>query len=232
LLFLNLSVAGQTTTSNEIVSDGHAVLKLAPDIAIFTITVDKEDDTELTAIKELNTEIQRLQQSLATQGFKKEQIKIAEYTIANERFGGEEQKKYRATNVLKIEFQLDNKVIDAFYAQLQTANHKDMDVTFETQLSAELEKNTRAKLVAAAIADAKTNAENIAKALNVKIQGVKKVSKYNDRVFEERSYLKSDLVAAASLKASPLPKTSFDQLDVEEKVLVEDITITFEIQKG
>ncbi|WP_298221041.1 SIMPL domain-containing protein [Flavobacterium sp.] len=232
LLFLNCSVDAQTNNSNEIVSDGHAVIKIAPDIAILTITVDKDNDSELTAIKDLNTEMQRLQQSLATIGFKKEHIKIAEYTISKDRYNGDEQKKYRATNVLRIVFPLDNRLIDAFYQQVQLANHKDTDVAFDTQLSSELENTIRLKLVAAAIADAKTNADNIAKALNVAIHGVKKVSKYNDRVFEDRSYKKSGLVAAACLvERSPNPKTAFDQLDVEEKELVEDITITFEIVK-
>jgi hypothetical protein len=43
------------------------------------------------------------------------------------------KKEYSATNTLSIDFALNNKVIEAFYQEIQNENLKDLDVEFETQ---------------------------------------------------------------------------------------------------
>lgn len=228
-----LDAFGQTNQTNEIVADGHATMKVLPDIACFIITVEKEDDIEKTAIKDLNTEIESLKQSLFKLGFTKEHIKISEYNITRDKYGNDGKKKYTATNVLNVRFKLNNQLIDAFYQQIQVANHKDMDIVFGTELSRTLEKEIKSKLVKTAIDDAKINAENIANALNVKISNVKKVTKYNETVFEDRRFRKSDMVAAASLTREAVvgSNSSFNSFEVDEKELSEEITIVFEISK-
>lgn len=233
LLFsiFTISAFSQTTSGNEISAEGSAKTKVKPDLANFRITVIKENLVEKTAIKELNEEIEKLQKILFSLGFSDKNIKIADYQISSSE-NSDNKKEYSATNSLSINFALDNKLIDAFYQQIQSENMKDLDVTFETQMSEELEKTTRQKLVQMAVLDAKSNAENIAKALDVKISNVKQVSKYNLRDLAV-SAMKVDQVRFNKplLAMAASAKTSFYKFEVEEKELEETITIVYEIVK-
>ena len=134
--------------------------------------------------------------------------------------------------MFQLNFALYNKIIEAFYQEIQSEDIKDLDVEFETFLSEELEKTSRLKLIQNAINDAKNNADNIAKALDVKIVNVKQVSKYalRDMVAYERvNEVKSGRVMAA---AASSPKTSFDKFEVEEKELEETINVIYWITKN
>lgn len=83
-----------------------------------------------------------------------------------------------------------------------------------------------------AVLDAKSNAENIAKALDVKISNVKQVSKYNLRDLAV-SAMKVDQVKfdKPMLSMAAGAQTSFNKFEVEEKGLQETITIVYEIAK-
>lgn len=234
LFFFAVSTATaytQTNNGNEIASEGNARVKVKPDLASFKITVEKQNLTEKNAVKDLNEEMEKVQKILLKIGFTEKNIKISNYTVSSTE-NEENQKEYSATNTLVINFALDNKLIEAFYQEIQNENIKDSDIQFETQISEELEKATRQKLVRLAITDARSNAENIAKALEVKISNVKQVSKYNLR--DNALYaLKADQVKFNKPMAAsaPSPKTSFDKFDVEEIELEETITIIYEIVK-
>ena len=229
ILFLSCFNSYSQTNTSEILADGSAITKVTPDVAFFIITVDKKNDSEKNAIRELNTEVQNLQQTLYKLGFTERNIRITSYNISSEE--NENKKSYNATNILRIEFPLNNQIIDGFYQEIQLANHKDMDITFGTELSTELEKNTRLKLVETAIEDAKRNAENIAKTLNVKIINVKSVSKFNERVFDNRRFDKSSIKTGYAPAVGSPSKSSFDKFQVEDKELEESINIVFEIGK-
>ena len=228
LLLFCFNSYSQTNTC-EIIADGNAITKVTPDIAFFIITVEKNNESEKNAIKELNTEVQNLQKTLYKLGFTEKNIRITSYNISSEE--NDNKKSYNATNILRIEFPLNNQIIDAFYQEVQLANHEDMDITFGTELSNELEKNTRLKLVETAIEDAKRNAENIAKTLNVKINNVKSVSKFSERVFDKRRMEISSMKLGYAAAAGSPSKSSFDKFQVEDKELEESISIVFEIVK-
>lgn len=226
-----ISAFSQSASGNEISAEGSARIKVKPDLANFRITIEKQNIVEKTAIKELNEEIEKLQKALFRIGFTEKNIKISDYNISSEE-NNDGKKEYSAMNTLSIDFAIDSKLIDAFYQEIQSENMKDLDVDFETQMSEELEKTTRQKLVQIAVLDAKSNAENIAKVLDVKINNVKQVSKYNLRELAV-SAMKTDQVKFISpMAAMPAaPKTSFDKFEVEEKELEETITIVYEIVK-
>lgn len=227
--FLAIQTFSQTKTGNELVAEGIAKTKIKPDLANFKITVTKQNTIEKTAIKELNQEIEKLQNVLFKQGFTEKNVKISEYKISKDDY--ENRKEFSATNTLSVDFILDNKRIEGFYQEIQNENLQDVDIEFETQISESLEKSTRQKLVQNAILDAKNNAENIATALSVKLNNVKQVSKYNLRdiayssiKIDEVKFLKPR-VASAMIN----PKTSFDKFEVMEVELEETITIVYEI---
>lgn len=228
LVFATFNSFSQTDNGNEIVAEGYASSKVKPDIAAITITINKENLIEKNALEELNLEIDNLQKTLIKLGFNNNQIKISDYLISSSKEDNE--KRYSATNKLVIELALNNKVIDAFYQEIQLNNHKDLDIEFETKLSAELEKSTTTKLVQLAIEDAKSNAINIAKTLNIKLGNIKRVSKYNDRILGYD--LKVDqikFIKPGNVK-NDIPSSAFNNFDVEEKEYEERITIVYEIK--
>lgn len=227
--FFSIQTFSQTKTGNELVAEGIAKTKIKPDLANFKITVTKQNTIEKTAIKELNQEIEKLQNVLSKLGFTEKNVKISEYKISKNDY--ENRKEFSATNTLSVDFVLDNKRIEGFYQEIQNENLQDVGIEFETQISESLEKTTRQKLVQKAILEAKNNAENIATALNVKLNNVKQVSKYNLRDITYSS-IQMDEVKFLKLRVANEmmnPKTSFDKFEVMEVELEETINIVYEI---
>lgn len=232
ILFSSI-VFSQPTNPNEITSEGNAKMKIKPDVALFDITVQKENEIEKNAIKDLNEEVEKLQQLLFKLGFTSSNIKISGYKVSNDsRYSNNNKKNFVASNSLKLQFNINNKVINDFYQELQNGNFTDLEIEFDSQLSDELEKESRKKLIKLAIADAKSNAENIANALNLNLGNVKHVSKgYNEVYAAYSKNLGSVDIKADKEMALPGPKSSFDKFEVEEKELEEKITIIYEIVK-
>jgi uncharacterized protein len=231
LALFNSSALSQTKKLAEITAEGRSSLKVKPDIVTFTLTIDKTDTIEKKVIKILNEEVQSLSQSLEKLGFQNKSIKISDYRISSSLDDDNKQKRYTATNILKVEFKLDNKVIDALYNEIQTNNFKDLDLTYETGISDSLEKVTRVLLVQLAIEDAKANAMNISKNLGLSITKVKQVYKENTRIqvmANQISFIKftpPKIVGDTDLSY----KTSFDKFQVEETELEEKITVVYEV---
>jgi uncharacterized protein len=218
----------QSKPSNEIVAEGAAKMKVKPDVATFTLTVSKTDTVEKNALRDLNKAVNGLVRSLTSLGFRSDNIKIASYDVTSsmDRF---RNKEYTATNELIINFRIDNKLIDAFYSQIEEAGTEDVDVSFQTSLSDSLERASRLRLVQQAVADAKTNAMNIAQALNLRIIKVKQVQKYG---------VMTDIPQVEMVKFTPpkvmhdreaMEATAFANFQVQEVELEEKITIVYEI---
>jgi uncharacterized protein len=162
LIVIFSNAFSQSNPSNEIVAEGGAKAKMQPDLATFILKVEKSDTIEKVAIMQLNKTVDGLINSLNSIGFKNDNIKVVNYDISSSINREDNKKIYTALNVLKINFQINNKLIDEFYTEIQEASIADLDVSFETSLSDSLEKAVRLKLVQQAIADAKINATNIA----------------------------------------------------------------------
>ena len=227
-------VYSQSKNNGEIVAEGGSKMKVRPDIAIFSLTVEKTDTIEKNAIKKLNIEIDALVKTLYKLGFTNKTIKISDYDISSNSYRDEEdKKKYTASNALKLEFEIDTKLIDALYSEIQEAGLSDLDISFDTKVSDNLEKKTREILVQQAIEDAKNNANNIAKSLEIKLLRVKQVSKYKEGLFYQT--IETNMVKFTPPKVVGDTQfsynTSFDKFQVEEVELEEKITIVYEISK-
>ena len=59
-ILFSSAIFSQTNNSNEITSNGNAKLKVKPDVAIIQITVQKQNEIEKNAIKELNEEVEKI----------------------------------------------------------------------------------------------------------------------------------------------------------------------------
>jgi uncharacterized protein len=225
------SAHAQSKNTSEMIAEGNAKIKLSPDVAIFTLTVEKNDTIEKNVIKKLNEEIEYLVKSLYKIGFVNTSIKIADYNIESSSDYENKMKRYTAKNSLKLEFYINTKVIDAIYKEIEAAGLNDLDVSFETKISDSLEKSTRLLLVRQAIADAKTNANNIAKALNVKIIKVKQVLKYREAGLLTPVEIKQIQFTPPIIKedAAISSNTSFKEFEMEDIELEEKITLVYEI---
>jgi uncharacterized protein len=230
-LFITLNASSQENKGNEITTEGVAKKKVKPDLARIRITIEKHNIIEKNSIKELNEEIAKLQKLLQKIGFTEMNIKISEYKVSSN-LDNNDKKEYTALNTLVVEFNLNNRLIESFYQEIQNESIKDADVEFETQISEELEKNTRQKLMLVAIEEARQNAQNIANALDVKLLNVKQASKFLMRNYDSASMIKVDQVKFASpAKQEINERTSFSKFEVEEKELEETITLIYEISK-
>jgi uncharacterized protein YggE len=229
--FFFSSAYAQSKSASEMVAEGAAKIKVSPDIAIFTLTVEKNDTIERNVLKKLNDEIDYLVKSLYKVGFVNSSIKIADYNIESSTDYENKKKRYTAKNSLKLEFNINTKLIDALYKEIETAGLNDLDVSFETKISDSLEKTTRLTLVREAITDAKINAENIAKALNVKIIKVKQVLKYREGGLLAPLEIKQIQFTPPIIKEDTAisSNTSFKEFEMENIELEEKITLVYEI---
>lgn len=225
LLVLPGSILAQT--KSEITVEGRAKKKVKPDMVTLSVQVSKVEDSEKEVLKQLNDEVSQLEKFFAKAGIPKTAVKISSYNITKGYADDRSKRRYEAATELELEFKLDNKVLDAFYGELQAGSYKDVYVNYKTSLSAELEKKTKEQLVIMAIADAKQKGEAIAKALGVKIIGISHVSKYGRGVI----YGEESGENAISAATPSVPKTVFSDYEVREIKEQEDITVIFEISK-
>lgn len=231
LLILHISVFSQNKKLAEITADGNSSLKIKPDIVTFTLSIEKNDSIEKNVIKILNEEVQSLSRALEKLGFQNKSIKISDYRISSSFDDETKQKNYTASNVLKLAFKLDNKLIDALYNEIQTNNFKDLDFTYETGISDSLEKATRVLLVQMAIDNAKENAANISKSLGLTITKVKQVYKEKNQIHvmaDDFDYVRFTSPVVVS-NSEVYNKTAFDNFQVEENELEEKITVVYEV---
>ena len=226
---LSLTAYTQEKNTNEIIAEGGSKIKVSPDVAMFTLTVKKTDTVEKRAIENLNAEVFNLTKALYQIGFTSTTIKIADYDVSSA-LDDNNKKKYTASNALNLEFGLDTKLINEVYKVIQETKLNDVDISFDTRVSDSLEKKTRLILVQQAIADARSNADNISHALNVRIIGVKRVMKYTPSLLDDE---KVDIVQFTPPKVVRDTElrynTSFNKLQVEGVELEERITIIYEI---
>ncbi|MFL5742790.1 MAG: SIMPL domain-containing protein [Flavisolibacter sp.] len=216
--------------TNEIIAEGSAKMKVKPDIVVFTLTMEKRDSSEKRAITNLNIAIDALEKALNKIGFSNNAIKILDYDVSSAMNEQGNKKTYTATNVLNLEFQIENKLISAIYNQIQQANIQDLNIEFETRLSDSLERISRKKLVQISIEDARTNAVNIATALNIKLGTVKQVQKSaTGPVLFKREMEKFTPPKIAGEEPDIRYKTSFDKFEINELELEEQITIIYTI---
>jgi uncharacterized protein len=230
LIVIFSNAFSQSNPSNEIVAEGGAKAKMQPDLATFILKVEKSDTIEKVAIMQLNKTVDGLINSLNSIGFKNDNIKVVNYDISSSINREDNKKIYTALNVLKINFQINNKLIDEFYTEIQEASIADLDVSFETSLSDSLEKAVRLKLVQQAIADAKINATNIAQSLGLRITKVKQVHKYGESMLDATK-IEMIKFTPPRIKGNTAIRynSPFDKVRVEDAELEERITVVYQI---
>lgn len=233
-ILLASSLSAQTQSSNEIITQGSAKLKVKADVASFRFAIEKRDTVESRAIAALNKEANKLIEVLNRLGFRNSDIKISDYDISTStssyNYENESDPKvYNARNTLSLTFRLDTKTVDAIYQSIEKENVADTDISFDTELSDSLSRITKSRLIQLAIADAKSKAEDIALGLGQKLGKVKTVHHENRMyaLYEKNGNYK----VSANFDFALTYQTSFVKLEPEEKELEDTVTITFELVK-
>ena len=121
-------------------------------------------------------------------------------------------------------------MISLLLSEIQTLNLKDIDMNLSYGISERLDTETRNELKLLAIRDAKATAEKIAKEMDLEIVGVRSISKtgYNpiDNIIDmEKPRIM--FTPPTVVKAEEII-SSFDNFDVTEVTINDDILITFE----
>ena len=231
LTFLFSNLFAQEKSSNEIIVEGGSKIKVKPDVVTFTLTVEKSDTSEDKVLGKLNNEVDNLVTTLHKIGFADTTIKIDDYSVSKS-LNRNDRKIYTASNILKLEMNLNTKIINQLYAEIEKSKLSDIEINYETILSQSLEKSTRQLLVQRALMDAESNGNNIAKILNLKISGVKQVSKYVPDVINGHGLGIKDFVPPEIDRDEEKRYiTSFINFQVEDVELEEKITIVYEISK-
>ncbi|MGZ3937141.1 MAG: SIMPL domain-containing protein [Flavisolibacter sp.] len=225
---ITTNLFAQSQTSDEIVAEGNAKTKLKPDLVRFTLTVSKSNTVEKEAIHNLNKTVEGLVSSFSSLGFSNDNIKIASYEVSSFT-DRDHKKKYTATNVLTINFRIDNRLINQFYGEIEQSGIEDVEINYETSLSDSLEKASRVRLVQQAISDAKAYAMNIAQTLNLQIKKVKQVQKYGWMGDVSRVEMVKFTPPIITSDRKVNENTPFEEFEVAEVELEEKITIVFEI---
>jgi uncharacterized protein YggE len=225
----SITYSQQQQSVSEIIAEGSAKMKVKPDVVVLTLTMEKRDTSEKRAVNKLNMAIDGLEKALNKIGFSNNTVRISDFDVSSSFNEQNNKKTYTATNTLKLEFQINNKLIDAIYSQIQQEGIQDLDIEFDSKLSDSLEKASRLILVQIAIEDAKTNALTIANALNIKLGRVKQVQKSALGTLlhkiEITKFTPPNIARDVEIKY----RTSFDKFEIEDVELEEQITIIYTI---
>ena len=220
----------QNNKLNTITVEGKSQKSIKPDLCFISMTFEKTDTSLKRSMDGLNKNIKTITNIFKNYSIDTSDIRIAEYSISSQINDDIKRKEYSVKNELNIDIKYNRKLISALLSEIQNLNMKDLDMNLEYGVSDSLNIETRKELKIQAIRNAKKNAEQISKELNLDIIGVKSVSKTSYNPLE----IETDLVKPQIKFTPPVIqlaseiKSSFENYDVEDVTIDEDILITFE----
>lgn len=194
------------------------------------MTFEKTDTSLKQSMDALNKNINIISDVLKRYSIDTTDISIAEYSITSEIDNETKRKEYSVRNELTIEIRYNRKLISLLLSEIQTLNLKDVDINLSYGISDRLDSDTRDELKLIAIRDAKKCAEQISKEMDLEIVGVKSISKtgYNpiDNIID---MVKPQIrFTPPVIKKAEENKSSFENYEVKEVIINDDILITFE----
>lgn len=229
LLFLLIAFTSHGQVNQKTITvNGIAKMKVKPDIAVLHLIVEKSDTVETVAMKLLNNEVDELSHLLERQGLDKKQIKIAEYSVSTNYVPYGQKKEYRAFNSLNVKLPTNEALANQLLASIESGKFSGLQIRFEYIISDSLDKVSRSILIQKAMADAKANAESIAKSLKVQLKEVKQVSRItfagllgnNSMAYEMPSVMQEVVVTSV---------TPFSKYEVEDRELSEQVNVVYVI---
>lgn len=225
--------AQQKTETIDIIIDASQMI--LPDIMQVDIDLKYNDKSEQRALDRLADGIDGQIQAILNAGFKREEIKLHEFSI-DELSDWESNKSkitgYEAVQTIIISIPISDKArIDNLLNNLTINKNENISVKIDAKLSDELAKKIKNELIKKAIYDATEKANIMAETLGVKLARVRSVE-YGDLFYGAR--LKSSIRFTAPRindeNAQVKSSNSYNLLGISETEITEKIHVTWYIE--
>jgi len=187
-IFLSLQIYSQQKLETiDIIADASQMI--LPDVMQVNIDLKYKDKNEQQALDRLTTGINGQIQAILNSGFKKDEIKLHEFSI-DELSDWESNKSkvtgYEAVQSITILLPIaDKEKIDGLLNNLSVNKNENISVKIDAKLSDELNNEIKKKLIRKAISDASEKARIMAESLNIRLGRVKTVE-YGELLYTPR----------------------------------------------
>ncbi len=221
---------GQVAKINTLTVEGKATKSIKPDLCFISMTFENTDTSLNLSMEGLNKNINTISNILKSYRIDSNSIRIAEYSITSQFNDEIKKKEYTVKNELSIDIKYNRKLISTLLAEIQNLNLKNLDMNLSYGISDSLDIETRNELKLIAIRNAKRTAEQISSEMGLEIIGVKSISKTQYNPLEVMTEMaKPQIKFMPPLANRTMEETSsFENFDVSDIAVNEDILITFE----
>lgn len=205
---------------------GQASLSVQPERTIVTYSINETRDSYDEAISIMTKRIDALTTSLTKIGFKKEDIKTANFNIRQNRKyrqGEPKGEEYVASQTLEIRFDHSTKrLLEVLNKTASDESAPSVSIAFG--MSDEQEEKVKKELMKMAVSDAKAKAEVLAEATGYKIKGIKEIN-YGGSSNSPRPYT-ANMGMMKSFAESDMSNFEAKDLTISDQVF-----ISYEIEK-
>lgn len=178
LVFIPIFFLAFLTANAQLNVTGQASIAVQPERTIITYAVSETRDSYDEAISLMTKRIDALTNSLSKIGFKKEDIKTANFNIRQTRKyrqGEPMGEEYVASQTLEIRFDHSTKrLLEVLNKTASDESAPSVSIAFG--MSDEQEKKVKDQLMQKAVADARAKAEILASATGYAIKGIKEIN--------------------------------------------------------
>ena len=232
LLSLQIYSQQKLETIDIIVEASQMIL---PDIMQVNIDLKYKDKNEQQALNRLTTGINGQIQAILNSGFKKDEIKLHEFSI--DELSDWESNKSKVTGYVALQSITillpigEKEKIDGLLNNLSVNKNENISVKIDAKLSDELNNKIKNELIRKAISDASEKARIMAESLNVKLSHVKAVE-YGDFFYTPRMRSSIRFVAPVITEDRDKVKSSnaYQLLGISETEIREKIHVVWYIE--
>ena len=176
VIFINYTFAQNASTLSIL---GEAKKMVTPDVAVIQINLSAKDKTQAGSYNNLVTKSNDVLTKLKQFGFDEKQIKLSQFSITPEYKydnGSNNLVGYNGTQHFTVKFFMDKEKIFSIYEKLtDNSATSEISVNLNIECSDELKSKTQNELIEAAIDDAKTKANIIARKANYTLGKILKI---------------------------------------------------------
>jgi uncharacterized protein YggE len=184
--FFFIQLSGQTLSSGEYIAViGKATDSYIPDMVSFDFSINAKEKKQLDAVRKLNEQSEKVIDIISRLGYDTKEIKLSNYTLGEDiDFSGDKPKNlgYQASISLELEIKYSEESFNALIDSISAHKIPDLNFTYTSSFSDELQKNIKEELIARASEDAASIASILAKSRNVELGDVFSIE-YTDNNF-------------------------------------------------
>lgn len=209
--------------------NGTGQMRVAPDLAVVSMTVKATDKDFNKAVKKLNEKTEQLNKKLLNAGFKKEEIKTSQLNVQENgqwREGTYVDSGYVASQYIELRFKRDQQRMSKLMEAFSQEKGAEALFHFGFTLSDEARQQANEELIRKAIQDARNKATLIAKASGVKLGKIRNIV-YGQPDYQPMPMYKTEAMAMSARGASD---QAMPDIEVQEIEMQDTITIFWEME--